>query len=879
MSEEKFCLLASFFVLLIGAQAIRAQASAPQIVKAKQTVFLHSGWRFREAGKEEWHPASVPGVVHTDLLANKLIPDPFYRDNESKLQWIGLTDWEYQTSFAVDSQLLQRENVELTFNGLDTYASVLLNGKVILRADNMFREWRVDVKNQLRVGDNILEVRFRSPINEVLPQIEKQEYFLPTTNDNVLRSEKNMPTSPFTRKAPYQYGWDWGPRFVTSGIWKPVSLEAWDAVKLTDVYVRQKEITSRTANLSVEIDVVASKPVAATFVVGATKGRAKDSTVTRQIQLQAGANHIALGITINNPELWYPNGYGAQPLYDVRTSVLFDGKKIDESATRIGLRTIELRRAPDRLGKSFEFVVNGIPVYAKGANWIPADSFTTRVTPAHYRQLIESARAANMNMLRVWGGGIYESKEFYDLCDEMGIMVWQDFMFACAMYPGDAAFVDNVRQEAVYQVKRLRNHPSLALWCGNNELEIAWNKWPFWQTWKRNHSPAIVEKVWKDYLKLFTGVLPEVVAQLSAPTPYWSSSPSANFEETVNSQMNGDVHYWAIGKGAFPDYESVIPRFMSEFGMQSFPDSRTVEAFTLPADRDLTSPIIGLHQKHPRGNKIITDQLFRLYPETKDFDSFLYVSQIWQAEGIKLAVEHLRRNRPRNMGALYWQLDDCWGVTSWSSIDYYGRWKALHYYARRFFNDLLISPHTEDGAIGVYIISDRTHPIAATLRVRLMDFDGNILREEKTNTEIAPLTSKSYLKLLIAELMRDHDPAQVFLNCEVLLNNQLVSTNNYFFASFKELLLPTPQISAVVSQTPRGYKVSVRSNKVARSVHLSLGREDGFFSDNYFDLLPNEARDIELKSRATLSEVRQNLKVQSLVDAFHIEERNQISLH
>jgi beta-mannosidase len=842
--------------ILFAAHAVRAQSPAAARAAPKAKIFLHSGWKFREAGKGEWRAAAVPGCVHTDLLANGLIEDPFYRDNEPKLQWIGKTDWEYQTTFDAPASLLRREHVELVFEGLDTYAAVTLNGAPLLEADNMFRTWRVDCKRLLRPGANTLHVTFRSPINEVLPLMAKMSYQLPAVND---QGEK---TSPHTRKAPYQYGWDWGPRFVTSGLWRPVSLEAWDSARVESLRVVQNQLDRDSAQMTAEVEVVSSGERDATVLVENLTD--KGAPARQPVKLAAGANKVAVNFTVSKPRLWWPAGMGDHPLYDIRARLLVGGRQVDEAAARTGLRTVELRQQPDREGKSFTFVVNGVPVFAKGANWIPADSFPTRITRERYRQLVESARDANMNMLRVWGGGIYESDAFYELCDEMGILLWQEFMFACSMYPGDQPFLDNVRAEAADNVKRLRNHPSIVIWCGNNEVETAWQHWG----WKQN-LPA---KLWDDYKKIFHGVLPEVVAEYDPARPYWPSSPSSNLEDDPDSQRMGDVHYWEVWHAAkpFTEYERQHPRFMSEYGFQSFPQIETVNAYTVPADHDIQSPVMLAHQKHPRGNQLIREYMLREYPEPKDFESFLYVSQVLQAEGIKVGAEHLRRIMPHNMGSLYWQIDDCWPVASWSSIDYFGRWKALQFYARRFYNDLLVSPHAEGGNVEFYVVSDRTQPVPAELVVTLSDFDGRALSEKRKSVEVSALASKSYLSLPADELLRGRDAKSVFLNCELLVGGKTVSSNRLFFRPYKELALPAPRVTADAARTRGGFAVTLKSDKFARAVYLSAEGLDGTFSDNYFDLIPGREARVEFRARRAASpeEFRAKLKVRSLADAF-----------
>jgi beta-mannosidase len=804
----------------------------------------------------DWHNATVPGCVHTDLLANKLIDDPFYRDNEKKQQWIGKTDWEYQTTFRITPQTLARENVELVFEGLDTYANVFLNEQLVLKADNMFRTWRVNARPALKPGENTLRIVFRSPINEILPVMAKLNYQLPASND---QGEK---TSPFTRKAPYHYGWDWGPRFVTSGVWRPVSLEAWDHARVDNLQMVVKKISPDVAELTANVEVEASAAGAATIVLE----NVTDKTVAgkQQINLQPGTNQVSFNFTVSKPKLWWPNGLGSQPLYTFRAHSLVNGRITGEKSTRTGLRTLELRRQRDEAGESFMFVVNGIPVFAKGGNWIPADSFPTRITKDKYEFLLKSVHDTNMNMLRVWGGGIYEADDFYELCDEMGILIWQDYMFACSMYPANQEFLDNVRAEAIDNVKRLRNHPSIVLWAGNNEIETAWRNWG----WRQN-LPA---SLWDDYQKIFHGVLQEVSAKYDPTRPYWPSSPHGGLADDPESLHSGDVHFWQVWHAAepFSAYEKQMPRFMSEYGFQSFPNIETVKSYTVPSERDIESPIMLAHQRHPRGNQLVREYMLREYAQPKDFESFLYVSQVLQAEGIRIGAEHLRRIMPHNMGSLYWQIDDCWPVASWSSIDYYGRWKALQYYARRFYSEMLISPTVQNGYMKLFVVSDRPKAVPARIRVTLMNFDGAALKSFVRDVNVEPLTSRSFFDLRVDELLGGNDEKRVVVYCELLVNDKTVSDHDYFFAPFKELTLSKPDITPEVIRTRNGFSVKLTSDKFAKAVYLTVPEHDGFFSDNYFNLAPGRGMTVEYRSRAPLSleEFKQQLQVRSMADAF-----------
>ncbi len=845
---------------LFGTALARDAAAA-----ARSSQTLHENWSFRQPGREETYPASVPGVVHLDLLQNGLIADPFYRDYEKGLQWIGRTDWEYRTAFDAAPEVLSRRRVEIVFDGLDTYAKVTLNGREILEANNMYRQWRLSVRGLLRPKGNELVVVFRSPINEDLPKVTARGYELPATND---LGEK---TSVYARKAPYSFGWDWGPRFVTCGIWKPVRLEAWDEARIVDVAVRQKTLGREKASLVAEVELLAARPPAAaggvpaatlpaTIEVAVEGGAAPTTT---KLALKEGLQSQSVAFEIASPRLWWPNGYGEQPLYLVTTRLLVGGTPVDEKKTRVGLRTLELRRQPDEFGKSFEFVVNGVPVFAKGANWIPADSFLPRLTRERYAGLLRSARAAHMNMLRVWGGGIYESDDFYDLADELGLLLWQDFHFSCSLYPADQKFLANVEAEAEEAVRRLRNHPSLALWNGNNEIEAGWFQWG----WK----DRLPGWLWNDYKEIFHDLLPRTVARLDATRSYWPSSPSANLEALPGDCCNGDMHYWGVwhGREPFESFERQKTRFMSEYGFQSFPEMRTIRSFARWDDLAIDSPVMTSHQKSGPGNQLIREYLLRDYKEPKDFASFLYLSQVLQAEGIKTAAEALRRARPRTMGSLYWQLDDCWPVASWSSIDYFGRWKALHYYARRFYADLLASIAEQDGEVVVTLVSDRTSPAAGQLVARLLDFSGTVLWEEKKAVEVAPLASRPALRVAREKLLDGRDPRAVVLQAQLLVDGRPAAANLRFFARPKELALREPQIAVDLTPSEQGFRVRLSTDTLARAVRLGFDPDDGFFEDNYLDLLPGEAAEVAYRPKGpvSLEAFKRGLSISSLVDA------------
>jgi len=875
-------------VLALTSFSLSAFAASGQ----KQVVDLNRGWQFRlapdsalnhVAGVEpevdsatlqhvaDWSPAEVPGCIQTDLLRNKIIPEPFYRDNEKKLQWIGLEDWQYQTSFDVSAAMLERKHIELLFRGLDTYATVYLNGQGVLRAENMFRIWRIDAKQYLKQGSNILQVVFRSPINEVLKQIQGMPYHLPSISVHDADVEKGIGTDPYTRKAPYQYGWDWGPRFVTMGVWRPVSLESWDDAVIRDLHIAQNDVTVDVADIAANLEIEADANTSAKITINYTAPETKSAKkIDRSVTLVRGLNQVTVPIEIEKPARWFPAGYGPQSLYEFSATLEMKKGAVDQAKARTGLRSLQLRRDADHWGRSMEFVINGIPIFGKGADVIPFDSFPSRVTAATYRDILQSARDANMNMIREWGGGIYEGDEFYNICDELGLIIWQDFMFGGDMHPGNAEFLDNVRHEAIDQVKRLRNHPSIVIWCGNNEVETGWWHWGDRQQFKAEIGQKAAEKVWQDYMVLFNRVLPDVVVQYGQPVPYWPSSPSANFEDEPDTQRIGDMHYWQVWHALAPieNYKQQTPRFMTEFGFQSFPEMNTIKSFSTPEDWDISSAVMLSHQKNKGGNGRIYDYLLRYFGQPKDFASFLYASQVMQAEAIKMGAEHFRRSRPRTMGSLYWQLNDCWPVASWSSIDYSGRWKALQYYARRFYNDLLVSPNEENSALQIYVVSDKQQPQPAQLRVRLMDLTGKVLEEKSADIQVKPLASDIYLSLPVTQLLAQRQREQVFIDSQLLVAGKIVSRNLYFFAKMKEVRLPQPEIKADIQPAGNSYKVTLQSSQVGRDVYLSFGNLDAKFSDNYVDLLPGETMQIEVTSKASLDQLRRELKIVSLYDAF-----------
>nr|WP_241093760.1 glycoside hydrolase family 2 protein [Xanthomonas sp.] len=846
------------------------------------SLSLQQGWQVRLAPGEarakefpkaaRWLPAQVPGTVQTDLIAAGVVPDPFYRDNEAKIQWAGLSDWQYQTRFKADAALLRRDHVELVFDGLDTFAEVYLNGKKLLSADNMFRQWRVDAKPLLKRGDNVLEVRLFSPIKKLQPWLAKQPYALPGAYDSAFGDEPvARHSSTYVRKAPYTFGWDWGPRIVTAGIWQDVRVEAWDALRVDGLHIAQQRVDADAAQLLAQLEVQAGSrgSVQVDLDVLGPDGQ-RVAQLSEQATVDPGSNTVVVPLRIANPKRWYPAGYGAQDLYTFKARIRDAAGDTYETQRVTGLRSVELRREADNWGKSFAIVVNGIPVFAKGANLIPFDSFPSRVDAARMRGILQSTRDANMNMLRMWGGGHYQPDSFYEDADRLGIMIWQDFMFGGAVPPYDVAFRENTRREAEEQVKRLRDHPSIVIWCGNNEVQTGWENWGDRVKFKQSIDPEERTRIERGMTTLFGTVLREAVGKYDGDVPYWATSPGTDFDGGADQPDDGDMHYWKVWGGpALPvtEYLNVNTRFMSEYGLQSFPEMRTIRAFAEAGDLQPESPVMRAHQKFDKGNgnQRLLLYIRRQFGEPKDFESFVYLSQLMQAEGIALAAEHLRASRPQSMGSLYWQLNDVWPGASWSSLDYFGRWKALHYHARRFYAPELIAALRNDkGQTQVSLVSDRTTPLPVRWRTRVMDMSGKVLSKSEKKATLAPLSSVRVGNFSDAQLLRRADPKRSFAVFELLDGERVLSRNLVFFAAAKELQLPAANVRSDWRADGDGYALTLSSDTLAREVWLSFGDLDAQLSDNALDVLPGEPVTVRVRSAASLDALRAALQVREL---------------
>ncbi len=853
----------SVLVVLAVSLLSACQPKDPSLMVTKE---IKDGWQFSEDGKNEWLPAEVPGCVHTDLLANKKIDDPFYRLNEHKLQWIDKLNWAYKTTLQADKTLMGHTRVALDFKGLDTYADIFLNGEKVTSTDNMFREYLVDVKPYLKEGDNELKIVFRSPITEGLKKYDANDFVIPASDNDLAEIgevEGGKKVSVYTRKAGYHFGWDWGPRLVTSGIWRPVYLKAWDEARISNLQLVQHEVEKERATFTAVVELESENEASATIQIE-NEG---EVLATSTVQLQKGTSAYPVDFEIVNPKLWWTNGLGEQPLYTINAKVTVGGRTA-ELSERIGIRTLELVRDKDEDGTSFYFKLNGVPVFMKGANYIPNDAFLPRVSHEMYEKVVNTAKISNMNMLRVWGGGVYENDEFYDLCDEAGILIWQDFMFACAMFPGDEAFLDNVKQEAADNVKRLCNHPSIGLWCGNNEILAAWFGWG-WREAAEAKSKEDADKIYKAYENIFHKILPEAVEKYDPQRAYWSSSPSSG-TGIPSDLKNGDDHYWGVwwAKEPFKNYATHIARFMSEYGFQSFPELKTVKQYALPEDYDIVSEVMNSHQRSSIGNQTIEYYMLQDYKKPKDFPAFLYVNHVLQAEGIKFALEGHRRAMPYCMGSLYWQINDCWPVASWSSTDYYQRWKALQYYVKKGFAPVLVSPYTEGSQFKVGIVNDELRKISAELNLQVIDFDGNVVWEQIENVEIPETSSASYFDVKLKDFLKDKNSKNQLLVTKVVEGGNVIAQNVFYFRPVKELNLPKPNVSYDIKPVEGGYEISLQTDKLAKNLYMTIDDEEGFFSDNYFDLLPGENLKIKLETSISNDKLGEVFAIQTLDSAF-----------
>ena len=844
-----------------------------QIQMEMKIIPLDKPWFFRQAGESVWLNASVPGTVHTDLMENNKLEDPFFRTNEKDAQWVDKVDWEYKVTFQLEETLQNADHVSLEFDGLDTYVDVYLNGNLLFSADNFFVAWQVDIKQYLREGDNNLRLYFHSPTRVGLEMLDNHGFDLPASND---QSENgglgNSRVSVFLRKPGYHFGWDWGPRLVSSGIFREVRLRAWSHAKQNDLYIKQLKLSDSLAELESISELVVASSGDYTLELWSNEKKLASTS----IYLEKGEHSVVQPFVIENPHRWWTHDLGNPYLYHFDLKLFHKGQLLDVQSRKIGLRTIKIVQEPDKDGASFYVELNGRPIFAKGANYIPSDVFIPRVTDQQYQWLMHSTANANMNMLRVWGGGFYENDIFYDLCDEYGILVWQDFMFACSMFPGDADFLRRVKEEAIYNIKRLRNHPSIALWCGNNEIDVAWSQFKEFKGWgwKQKYGAEKRKLIWKAYEDVFHKLLPEMVQQYHGDSFYWPSSPY--YKEGDHASKNtpaGDIHYWGVWheQHPFDDFYKYIGRFMSEYGFQSFPEWRTVASYTIPEDWDITSEVMAAHQRSGIGNMRIKKYMEDHYQIPENFAHFLYVGQLLQAEGIRTAIEAHRQAMPYNMGSLYWQLNDCWPVASWSGMDYFQRWKAMHYFVKAAFSPLLVSVRQHNKHLEIRAVSDKISTDSLTLKINLFDFDGNLLQTKEFPFITPSNTSKELAILQLNEWIPKGQNANRLL-IELLAvdtNNIIHARDLHYFTPVKELDLPKNHgLECTIENNGLVYILKLTSAKLAKNVYLDFPDMEGFFSENYMDIIPGEELIVYFSPKSLVNKILtiEDLKILTLQD-------------
>lgn len=841
-----------------------------------QLIDLNGQWQMKRSDEAEWINAIVPGSVFNDLINAGKMEDPYFRKNEYTAYEQSRFDYEYRRSFQVDIDVLGHERVLLNCEGLDTICDIYINDKQVLNSDNMHRRYEADIKDILVHGENVIHVYIHSATNYI-DEINKELFNAKIPDDK--------PGITHLRKALCMYGWDWGPKLGDMGIWRSISICGYDIGRIDDIYVEQEHIDD-IVKLSLDIRLKNQHAYKPETRFTKKLQSENDTVFLVQVTVESPEGVIfsnstpfsglkqSIDMIITEPKLWWPNNLGGHPLYKVRAELLHDERILDVSEFCVGLRTITVKQEPDEWGESFSFEVNGESIFIMGADYIPEDGIFGRRSYEKTRKLIKGCADANYNMLRIWGGGHYPEDYLLDLCDEHGIIVWQDFMYACKAYELNDSFEENITKEAVDNIKRIRNHACIGLWCGNNEMEMLWANWG----WGMRYG----SKMQADYIKLFHKLLPELVSKHDPKTFYWPSSPSSGgFFNDPDNHNQGDIHYWDVWHGRKPltYYRKIYPRFNSEFGIQSFPCLKTVEAFTLPEDRNIYSSIMESHQKDGTGNEKILHYIGDNFRYPNSFNSLLYASQLAQAEGMRNAVEHFRRNRGRCMGALIWQLNDCWPVASWALVDYYNRWKAAQYFAKRFYAPVLASVCEEGEMITVHVTNDTLSRVEGMLFLKLLQRDGDIIREDEVWVNIDKLSKEQFACIDFSEVINDDNRSSIYFAYEFISGGKLIGSGTAMFVKPKHFELKAPDIKAEVTETIDSYEISLISRSFAKFVELWLEEADALFSDNVFDMNAGVRKIVSVKKESIiyagkqkntngLDEFKRQLRIRSLYDTY-----------
>ena len=813
---------------------------------------LHENWQLCNVRKLDWVPAQVPGDIYAAFFMAGKMSDPFFEDNEYQAKALMEEDYEYRTVFTYERAKFENcQEIILRFEGIDTIADIYLNGCCLGKADNMHRVWEFPVRELLENGENVLRVIIRSPLKFMAEAFQKYKN---RGNDDTIEGFMHL------RKAHYMSGWDWGACLPDGGIFRPVTLMGVESARLDSVYIRQVHENGRVLLIpEVDVETVDDEE---NETENDTESLEYVVTVTSPDGTKNTWKDCPDEIEVDHPQLWWPNGLGEQPLYEIKVDLISGGKIVDTWCRKIGLRTLTMHIEKDKWGESFAHEINGHQVFAMGADYIPEDNLLQRTSRERTRELLLQCKRANFNTVRVWGGGYYPEDWFFDLCDELGLMVWQDFMFACSVYELTPEFEANIRQEFIDNIKRLRHHASLALWCGNNEMEM-FVKEGTWVT-----KPTEV----RDYLLMYERIIPEVLREYDPDTFYWPASPSSggSFDDP-NDPNRGDVHYWEVwhGNKPFAEYRKYFFRYASEFGFQSFPSVKTLETVTDdPRELNPFSYVMEKHQRNYGGNGKIAKYMQAAYRYPENFSDFVYASQLLQADGIRYGVEHYRRNRGRCMGAIYWQLNDCWPVISWSSIDYYGRWKALHYYAKRFFAPVMLSceeqswmtvgadmnrQHFEfEKSIHLNVTNETLKPRKVLVKYAVRNAKAEVLCQEEQWVEVPALSSVWMDKVELPEI----DCFNEYVSYVAWENEQIISQGTVIFSYPKYFRYQDPKLTV----RTEGDEIIVSAQAYAKSVEITNKNDDLILEDNYFDMNAGERR-VKI-----LSGIPDGLKVRSVYD-------------
>lgn len=802
-----------------------------------QTCTLNGTWQLSAGHRSlESVDMQIPGTVLSGLLAAGKIKDPFYRTNEDATRALFWKDYVFTRTFDVDEELLAQQHIVLVCEGLDTLAEISINGTFLAKTDNMHRTWKFQAKKLLHPGKNEIQIVFRSVLRfiEDYPyEAHKKINYIPCGS---------MKGNQLLRKAHSMFGWDWGPQTIDAGIFRDIYLQGYSHARIEDIRIHQQH----AKNVSVQTSITLSESVPGQKLCVELSEDGADKPLQTKLCKTNADGVAAVDFVIENPKLWWPNDYGDQPLYIVRTTLLDeDGTSLESITRRIGLRTLTISQEKDEWGNEFAFCVNGVKIFTRGGNYIPDDCLYTRITEKKLDYILESCRRAHFNCVRVWGGGYYPSDAFYDLCDEKGLIVWQDLMYACNVYDVTDAFAENCRQETYDNVRRLRHHASLGLWCGNNEIESAWDHWGDFQ----KETPYLRA----DYIRLFEEVLPKAVQEADGETFYWHSSPSSGgCFDNPDDANRGDTHYWDVwhGQKPFTDYRKYFFRFCSEFGFQSFPCAKTVNSFTLEDDRNIFSRVMESHQKNDAANGKMLYYLSENLRYPKDLTHLLYASQVLQGMAIKYGVDHWRRNRGRCMGTLYWQINDDWPAPSWSSIDYFGRWKALHYMAQKFYAQHAVSMTLEDHRCHVYFSNESFETTEYSLTLSIRDLSGNVLEtyETKGNSPAFSAIETAVVDICSWEDQKD----DIFLEAVIHTKDQKVLKDVETLVPYKYLNLKNPVISTEAEETNDAFILHISSDCFAPFVALDFDDADVIFSDNFFHLTDKTVQDIIVKKEDIL---------------------------